>query len=844
MTMYRVLLFTLTISFYFCALPIQANASDKTNVHAELAQFEARLSNERPMPIGEITETLEAKLNASDYSLEEKRHLGALYTALKLRLHHTPSKPIYDLLSSLADNSPSGMKIKLGLARIDGINAKYDSAYTYFGELINADFNDKETKAYALAYLILTYNEAQVFASSAELLNTLEELSRELASPKLTALYYYMLADYNHSIQSYDIAYNYYKKSLALAQEHHFWVLISDNLYVIGILFRNQGQYEKAISYFEKTIENDKNIDMSYSEYLALYGMASTYFRTDDIDKALAMADKVTSHPLTASFYDSEIYRLKAKALLKVDRLKEAREALDMSRAMYNDYRTDEKTTWRADLEKLAAEITAKEGDFQTAYYEYIQFHNDYVEAKKYEELELLESADLINQIAQQKERALQLEAQNQAYLSMLEAKEAAQQTQKLYTRWLIVFVVLTLLTLATILVLFKKAKQSNALTALAKEKAELHNRLKTEFISNISHEIRTPLNAIIGFGQVLTEKLQDKDTKKLTNQIVNSSEMLLQLINDLLDFSKIEAGKLALDYGPYNLRHSLKKLADIFHAQAANKGLAIVFNIDKALPKQLIYDELRVKQVLANLISNAIKFSTQGHIEIGVHVIRLTEQDCTLEIWVKDQGIGISETQKENLFQPFIQAESSTARKYGGSGLGLNISNKLLQLMNSQIAVESDIGKGSRFSFTLTLLTANQHTPLPVDKPAPVLEFSKTHVLLAEDNDINVEVIQAMLAATNLQITRVKDGNQAIHAFADKGFDIILMDIQMPEMDGYEATRVLRQQMGVTHPIVALTANAMQQDIDACFSAGMDAHISKPIQKENLMTVLQRFLQ
>ena len=472
--------------------------------------------------------------------LEEKRHLGALYTALKLRLHHTPSKPIYDLLSRLADNSPPGMKIKLGLARIDGINAKYDSAYTYFGELINADFNDKETTAYALAYLILTYNEAQVFASSAELLNTLEELSRELASPKLTALYYYMLADYNHSIQSYDIAYNYYKKSLALAQEHHFWVLISDNLYVIGILFRNQGQYEKAISYFEKTIENDKNIDMSYSEYLALYGMASTYFRTDDIDKALAMADKVPSHPLTASFYDRAIYRLKAKALLKVDRLKEAREALDMSRAMYNDYRTDEKTTWRADLEKLAAEITAKEGDFQTAYYEYIQFHNDYVEAKKYEELELLESADLINQIAQQKERALQLEAQNQAYLSMLEAKEAAQQTQKLYTRWLIVFVVLTLLTLATILVLFKKAKQSNALTALAKEKAELHNRLKTEFISNISHEIRTPLNAIIGFGQVLTEKLQDKDTKKLTNQIVNSSEMLLQLINDLLDFSKI----------------------------------------------------------------------------------------------------------------------------------------------------------------------------------------------------------------------------------------------------------------------------------------------------------------
>ena len=344
------------------------------------------------------------------------------------------------------------------------------------------------------------------------------------------------------------------------------------------------------------------------------------------------------------------------------------------------------------------------------------------------------------------------------------------------------IFIVLTLVTLFIILILLKKARKTNALYVSAKEKAELHSRLKTEFIANISHEIRTPLNAIIGFGEVLSDKLEERQAKKLTSQIVNSSEMLLQLINDLLDFSKIEAGKLVLDYGPYNLRQSIRKLLDIFHAQASNKGLTIKLNIDNNLPKEMIFDELRLKQVFANLISNAIKFSSVGDIEIGIEVKQKDDIHCLFEVWVQDNGIGISESQQENLFQPFIQAESSTARKYGGSGLGLNICNKLLEQMNSKLQVDSAIGQGSRFYFTLELCHSIGDEYIHNQETAPsITHFKKTSVLLAEDNNINVEVIMAMLNSTNLQILRVANGNEAIHKLSQQPFDVILMDIQMP---------------------------------------------------------------
>ncbi|VEL96334.1 signal transduction histidine kinase [Alteromonas sp. 76-1] len=814
------------------------------NVLTELESLNSRVKTESPMPIGEVISTLETRLLTPDFTSFEKTKIAVSYIQLKLKLHHTAPDDVMTILESLVTETEDGLIIKLGLARMVGINANYDRSYQLFGEVIQSPAASSSVKAIAIAYLILSYNEGQVFASSANLLNTLNELVHENNLTYATALYHYIAADYYHSVKSFDIAFEYYEKSLAESKALNEWPLVSDNLYAIGILFRNMGNFDKAITYFKQTIESDRKIDINYAEYIALYGMASTYFRTDNIEEALKLAETVTSHPLTTSFYDSEIYRLKARALMERGRLSEARVALDQSRSTYDDYRVGEKTTWRAELEKLASQISAKEGDFETAYKEYEVYHNEYLEAKKYEDLELLESANLVYEIEQQKEKTTLLEKENRAISELLDAREAAQQTQKLFTRWLVIFIALTLVTLVIILILLKKARKTNALYISAKEKAELHSRLKTEFISNISHEIRTPLNAIIGFGQVLTDKLENKQTKKLTSQIVNSSEMLLQLINDLLDFSKIEAGKLALDYGPYNLRQSIRKLLDIFHAQASNKGLTIKLNIDKELPKEMIFDELRLKQVLANLISNAIKFSSAGDIEIGIKVKQKDNTHCLFDVWVQDNGIGISESQQENLFQPFIQAESSTARKYGGSGLGLNICNKLLEQMSSKLHVVSAIGQGSRFYFTLEFCHSIGEEYIQNQEAEQLItQFQKTRVLLAEDNDINVEVIMAMLNATNLQIIRAANGNDAIYTLSQQSFDVILMDIQMPEMDGYEATRVIRHQMNGTLPIIALTANAMQQDIDACLNAGMNDHVSKPIRKEKLLEVLNKYL-
>jgi len=820
-----------------CSFSVNADLS------SDLERINERIKNELPMPIGEVITQLEGYLLTSRYSELDKQRIAAKYVELKVKLHQQAPPDVMTILRTLVADTPLGLQIKLGIARMRGINASYDESYALFSELLQNPAISPKLKAESIAYLILTYNEGQVFTSSAKLLNNLNELVHNDELDSLLALNHYMAADYYHSIFSYDIAFEYYEKSLREAKEAKEWVLVSDNLYAIGIMFRNQGDYDTAISYFQQTIENDTKLDINYSEYLALYGMASTYFRADRIDEALAMAQRVTSHPLTSAFYDSEIYRLKAKALLDSNRLDEARVALDQSRKMYDDFRKDEKTTWRAELEKIASQITAKEGDYKTAYQEYEKFHQDYIDAKKFEGLELVESANLIYQIEQQKEKTSQLEKENKAFSELLDAKEAAENSQRLFTRWLIIVVSLALVTLVIILALLKKSKQTNALYVLAKEKAELHNRLKTEFISNISHEIRTPLNAIIGFGQVLAEKLEDKQTKKLTNQIVNSSDMLLQLINDLLDFSKIEAGKLVLDYGPYNVRHSLRKLGDIFYAQAESKGLMLTFKVDPELPKELVYDELRFKQVLANLISNAIKFSNEGAIEIGVRVIEKDASHCQFEVWVQDNGIGISRDQQENLFQPFIQAESSTARKYGGSGLGLNICNKLLELMDSKLQVTSSIGKGARFYFNLDLSCAISAVNTKPHAHEPVTQFKKTNVLLAEDNDINVDVFNAMLSASNLHITRVANGNAAIHKLRQQPFDIVMMDIQMPEMDGYEATWVIRHQMNMDIPIIALTANAMQQDINACIEAGMNEHIGKPIEKTRLLDLLNRYL-
>ena len=819
------------------------------HVHASIAdrvnEIRLQVETTSPMPIGAAIDELETLLLSDTLKVDEKRAVAALYVRYQLLIHQRPDENVLRELQGLENNSRDGLIISAGIARMYGISANYTEAYNRFDAIISAPSIPADVKAYTLIYQILTYSEGQVFAPNAELINTVNDLLITHDLSRLRPLYDSIVADYYQSVSAFDLALRFHEKSLKGAQAANQRILESDNLYAIGILYRNLGNYDKAIIYLERAVEHDKEIDINYSEFLAIYGIATTYYRAGDLKSAIALSEKVLTHPLSSSFYNSEIYRLKAEAHLTLGELDEAYQSLELARQLYDENREDEQTTWRAQLEKTAAYITAARGNYKLAFEQFEVFHEAYLQAKKYEDLELIESANLVQQITQEKERANLLENENKAFEEALLLKNEAQRTQRLFSTLLTILVALTMVTIVIILILLRKSKQANALYLSAKEKAEQHSRLKSEFISNISHEIRTPLNAIIGFGQTVDKRSSDLQTKTLTRKIVTASEMLLQLINDLLDFSKIEAGKLTLAIRPHDIKSSIHTLRDIFSDQAQRKGLHLELNIDENLSSELMFDELRFKQIMANLISNAIKFSQEGSVQIGIALIEVCDSHYALHCWVKDNGIGISKENQAKLFKPFTQAESSIARKYGGTGLGLNITNNLLKLMGSSLSVESEVNKGTTFSFDITFAIASdvEHVASTDSSDKLPCTLAGKRVLLAEDNDINVEVIKALLEEFSLDLHHVSNGQEAINAVANNQFDLVLMDVQMPEVDGLSATRHIRQTLKMHTPSIALTANAMQHDIDECLAAGMNAHVGKPVDKAHLVDTLRRYL-
>ncbi len=383
-----------------------------------------------------------------------------------------------------------------------------------------------------------------------------------------------------------------------------------------------------------------------------------------------------------------------------------------------------------------------------------------------------------------------------------------------------------------------------------AKQQAEESTRAKSEFLANMSHEIRTPMNGILGLSEL---GLNETDAAKMRNQlrkIHTSGRLLLGIINDILDFSKIEAGKLEIDYQPFYLHQLLDSLKSLFTQMASEKGLTLLFSVDKDLGDAYIGDDLRIRQVLINLIGNALKFTAAGGVSV---VIKKTttpnsaENTHFLMFSVIDTGIGMTESQCHNLFQAFHQADTSITRQFGGTGLGLVISDRLVSAMQGNaIEVESQLHVGSRFYFTLPLVIcdAEQERQLFAHKTQvnPEQHALVGKVLLVDDNAINLEVANAMLVGMGLSVIMVNNGLQAVEAAQKYAFDIILMDVQMPIMDGYEATRQIRQFNSDT-PVIALTAAAMIEDKDKAIAAGMSSHLSKPIDNKALYQALAYYL-
>lgn len=375
-----------------------------------------------------------------------------------------------------------------------------------------------------------------------------------------------------------------------------------------------------------------------------------------------------------------------------------------------------------------------------------------------------------------------------------------------------------------------------------AKLQAEAANKAKSSFLANMSHEIRTPLNGILGLTQVMMYEVKNEEYLKYLELIQSSGKNLTQIINDILDFSKIECGKLELEHLAFNFSKVITNDIERYKFLAKQKGLYLTCEIDEAIPAEIVGDQVRISQIMTNIIGNSIKFTSEGGINVNFSLLEKNENDIVIQGKITDTGIGVATEAQARIFQSFDQADNSVTRKYGGTGLGLSIVKSLVKMMHGTIGVQSPanevLNNGSCFTFTLKLQMADLSVKRqPSIKKERILK-NAVRVLIVDDNHVNLMVARKMAENFGAKVTTANSGKDAVTLVKEREFDLVLMDIQMPDMDGHETTRQLRE-LNFTKPIVALSASAFKEDIQNSIESGMNNHLQKPFTEGELFNLI-----
>jgi len=376
-----------------------------------------------------------------------------------------------------------------------------------------------------------------------------------------------------------------------------------------------------------------------------------------------------------------------------------------------------------------------------------------------------------------------------------------------------------------------------------ARDAALEASRAKSMFLANMSHEIRTPMNGIIGIAELLAGKELDDESQEFVNVIRTSGDALLQIVNNILDFSRIEAGQMLLESEPFSPRVVIGQVVDLLALSAQHKKIELGFEVDSNVPSQVVGDAGKLRQILVNLAGNAIKFTEEGGVFLHCRMVPSASARQRLEVEVRDTGPGMEAASVERLFQPFTQADESTTRRFGGTGLGLAISKQLVGLMHGTMTVETKLGEGSTFRVAVEF-KADTGTAETRVTTSGIVPLAPASILLAEDNLVNQRVLSSMLARLGHSVRIVSNGRQAVQAVTGDAYDAVLLDCHMPEMNGYDAAREIRQRLaGSRVPIIAITASALVQDRAECMAAGMDDFISKPVDLATLSRTLHKWV-